>query len=111
VHVICADTAEQARRLAASRNLTKLKTPLGRREGVPSVAEALAYPYTVEDIAYIREFSASSIEGGPPQIKTQLEAIRTQYNTSDIGIVTVCHDFADRVRSYELVVEVCGLKR
>jgi luciferase family oxidoreductase group 1 len=111
VHVICADTAAQAQRLAASRNLTKLKTTLGRREGVPSVAEALAYPYTVEDIAYIREFSASSIEGDPQQVKAQLETIRRQYNTSDIGIVTVCYDFADRVRSYELVAEACGLKR
>jgi luciferase family oxidoreductase group 1 len=110
VHVICAETEEQAHRLAASRNVTKLKTALGRREGVPSVAAALAYPYTVEDIAYIREFSASSIEGNPQQVKTQLEAIRTQYTTSDIGIVTVCYDFADRVRSYELVAEVCGLK-
>jgi luciferase family oxidoreductase group 1 len=111
VHVICADTAEQARRLAASRNLTKLKTALGRREGVPSVAEALAYPYTLEDIAYIREFSASSIEGDPQQVKARLEMIRTQYNTADLGIVTVCYDFADRLRSYELVAEVCGLKR
>ena len=43
------------------------------------MAAALAYPYTVEDIAYIREFSASSIEGDPQQVKTQLEAIRAQY--------------------------------
>jgi luciferase family oxidoreductase group 1 len=111
VHVICADTEEQAQRLAASRNLTKLKTALGRREGVPSVQAALAYPYTVEDVAYIRQFSASSIEGTPQQVKAQLEVIRAQYNTSDIGVVTVCHDFADRLRSYELVAAVCGLKR
>jgi hypothetical protein len=64
----------------------------------------------VEDVAYIRHFSASSIEGDPQQVKIQLEAIRAQYHTGDIGIVTVCYDFADRVRSYELVAEVCGLK-
>jgi luciferase family oxidoreductase group 1 len=110
VHVICAETMEQAQRLATSRNLTKLKTTLGRREGVPSIEEALAYPYTVEDVAYIRHFSASSIDGDPQYVKTQLEAIRTQYHTGDIGIVTVCYDFADRVRSYELVAEICGLK-
>jgi hypothetical protein len=77
---------------------------------MPSIAEALAYPYTAEDIAYIRHFSASAIEGDPPHVKAQLEAIRAQYHTGDIGIVTVCYDFADRVRSYELVAEVCGLK-
>jgi luciferase family oxidoreductase group 1 len=111
VHVLCAETEEQARRLASSRNLAKLKTVLGRREGIPSVETALAYPYTMDDLTYIRQFSQSYIDGDPQQVKARLETISTLYQTTDIGIVTICYAFADRVRSYELLAEAYGLKR
>jgi luciferase family oxidoreductase group 1 len=110
VHVLCAETEAEARRLASSRNLAKLKTALGQRGGVPSVATALAYRYSPQELAYIAEFSRSYIDGNPPQVKAGLEALAEQYKTTDISIVTICYGFAERVRSYELVAEVCGLK-
>jgi len=110
VHVLCAETEAEARRLATSRNLAKLKTALGQRGGVPSVETALAYRYSPQELAYIAEFSRSYIDGNPPQVKAGLEALAAQYKTTDISIVTICYGFAERVRSYELVAEVCGLK-
>ena len=110
VHVLCAETEAEARRLASSRNLAKLKTALGQRGGVPSVATALAYRYSPQELAYIAEFSRSYIDGNPQQVKAGLEALAAQYKTTDISIVTICYGFAERVRSYELVAEVCGLK-
>ena len=56
------------------------------------------------------QFSRSYIDGNPQQVKAALEAIVAQYQTTDISIVTICHGFAERVHSYELVAEVCGLK-
>ncbi|MCH7653382.1 MAG: LLM class flavin-dependent oxidoreductase, partial [Chloroflexi bacterium] len=32
------------------------------------------------------------------------------YQTDDVGIVTICFSFADRVRSCELVAEAFGLQ-
>jgi len=110
VHVLCAETEAEARRLATSRNLAKLKTALGQRGGVPSAETALAYRYSPQELAYIAEFSRSYIDGNPQQVKAGLEAIAEQYKTTDISIVTICYGFAERVRSYELVAEVCGLK-
>ena len=37
-------------------------------------------------------------------------SLADSYQTRDLSIVTICYDFADRVRSYQLVAEVCGLK-
>jgi luciferase family oxidoreductase group 1 len=110
VHVLCAEPAAEARRLATSRNLAKLKTALGQRGGVPSVETALAYHYSPQELAYIAEFSRSYIDGTPQQVKAALEALAEQYQTTDLSIVTICYGFAERVRSYELVAEVCGLK-
>jgi alkanesulfonate monooxygenase SsuD/methylene tetrahydromethanopterin reductase-like flavin-dependent oxidoreductase (luciferase family) len=109
VQVLCADSAAKAQQLAASRNLARLKSTLGRADGIPSLEAALAYPYTVQERAYIEEFSRTFLDGSPQQVREKLTAISALYQTTDIGMVTICHDFADRVRSYELVAEACGL--
>jgi len=108
--VLCAETEEEAKRLAASRNLVRLRIVLGRRSGVPSVEEALAYPYTPQERAFIAEHNRTMVDGNPQQVKEKLEAIANLYQTTDLSVVTICYDFVARVRSYELVAEVCGLK-
>ena len=110
VQVLCAESEEEARRLAASRNLVRLRIVLGRRGGVPSVEEALAYPYTPQERAFIAQHNRTTADGDPQQVKAKLEAIAAQYQTTDLSIVTICYDFAARVRSYELVAEACGIR-
>ena len=110
VHVLCAETEEEALRLATSRNLMKLRSALGVRSGVPSVEEALAYPYRPEELAYLDQVKQSYVDGNPQQVKAKLEDLAERYQTTDLTIVTICHGFAERVRSYELLAEVCELK-
>ena len=110
VQVLCAETEEEAKRLAASRNLVRLRIVTGRRSGVPPVEEALAYAYTPQERAYLAEFTRANVDGNPQQVKAKLEAIAELYQTTDLSIVTICYDFTARVRSYELVAEVCGIK-
>jgi luciferase family oxidoreductase group 1 len=111
VHVLCAETEEEALRLALGRNLAKLKSTLGQWEGIPPVEEALIYPYSPHEFAYIEQFRKSYIDGDPQQVKAKLEEIAQSYQTTDIGIVTICYDFVDRLRSYELVAKACGLTK
>jgi alkanesulfonate monooxygenase SsuD/methylene tetrahydromethanopterin reductase-like flavin-dependent oxidoreductase (luciferase family) len=110
VHVLCAETEEEALRLATSRNLMKLRSALGVRSGVPSVEEALAYPYRPEELAYLEQVKQSYVDGDPQQVKAKLEDLADRYQTTDLTIVTICHGFAERVRSYEMLAEVCELK-
>ena len=42
-------------------------------------------------------------------MRERIEELADAYATNDLGIVTICYDFADRVRSYELVAEVFGM--
>jgi luciferase family oxidoreductase group 1 len=110
VHVLCAETEEEALRLASSRNLMKLRSALGVRSGVPSVEEALAYPYRPEERDYLDQVRRSYVDGSPPQVKAKLEDLADLYQTPDLTIVTICHGFAERIRSYELLAEVCEIK-
>ena len=49
------------------------------------------------------------MDGNPQQVREKLETLAETYQTEDLSIVTICHAYADRRRSYELVAEVCGL--
>ena len=42
-------------------------------------------------------------------MRARIEELADAYATYDLGIVTICYDFADRVRSYELVADVFGM--
>ncbi len=109
LHVLCAETEREAKRLAASRNLLRLRIITGRGGGVPPVEEALAYPYSPQERAHLEYAAQTAIDGDPRQVKEQLEAVAALYQTDDLSVVTICYDFAARVRSYELVAEVCGM--
>ena len=108
VHVICAETEDDAMRLAQPRNLARLQNITGRAKGIPSLEEALAYQYTRDEYRFMQQYAQVCVDGDPQQVKEQLEDIAEMYQTNDLSIVTICHDYTDRRRSYELVAEVCG---
>ena len=108
VHVICAETEEEAQRLAGPRNLARLQNITGRAKGIPSVEESIAYQYSTDEYRFVRQYAEVCADGDPQQVKEQLDDIADMYQTNDLSIVTICHDYADRRRSYELVAEVCG---
>ncbi|MSQ06821.1 MAG: LLM class flavin-dependent oxidoreductase [Dehalococcoidia bacterium] len=109
VHVLCAETEAEARRLAASRDLARLNSRLGRANGIPPVEEALAFPLSGGEKLYMQQQRRGCIDGDPQQVRQELQNIAQQYQTQDLGIVTICHGFRERVRSYELVAAACGI--
>jgi luciferase family oxidoreductase group 1 len=111
VFVICADTEEQAQRVAASRDLWRLRFEQGRLAPYPSPEEALAYPYTEAERELVASRAAHSIVGAPEQVKAQLTEFADSYGVDELVILTICHDFSDRLRSYELLSEVFDLER
>lgn len=109
VHVVCAKTEAEAQRLAAPRNLARLQNITGRAKGIPTVDEALSYQYRPDEYRFVQQYAQVCIDGNPQQVKAGLDDIAEMYQTNDLSIVTICHDYADRRRSYELVAEVCGI--
>ena len=110
LQVLCAETEEEALRLASSRNVARVKSVQGMREAVPPVDEALAYQFRPDERAYINQLQEHYIDGDPQQVKEKIEAVAEMYKTDDVGIVTICYAFEDRMRSYELVAEAFGLE-
>jgi len=109
VHVVCAETEEEALRLAASRNLARLFNITGRATGIPSPEDAASYIFQPDEAAFTKQYQRVCIDGDPQQVKAGLENIAGMYQTPDLSVVTITHGLGDRVRSYELLAEACGL--
>jgi luciferase family oxidoreductase group 1 len=110
VAVMCAETAEEANRLALSRDLSRLRLEQGQLGPVPTVEEALARPYTPQERARIAHNRRRQVIGTPAQAKEQLLALGQTYGVDEFVVVTICYDFAARIRSYELMAEAFGLQ-
>lgn len=111
VLAICADTEEEANRLAASTDLFFLSLENGRLlDSFPSVETALNYNYTEYDLLRIKHARQRRIVGAPEQVKARLEEIGRDYRTDELLIVTPMHEPEARIRSYRLIAEAFGLQ-
>ena len=109
VHVVCAETEEQAFKVASSRNLGRLYSITGRAKGIPSMEEAQNYPYQSNELAYVEQYRRICVDGDPAQVRERLQEISEWYQTPDLSIVTICHLYQDRLKSYQLLSEEFGL--
>ena len=109
VHVVCAESEEEALRLSASRNLSRLFNITGRANGIPSPEDAAKYIYRADEAAFVKQYQDVCVDGNPQQVKEGLEAISEMYQTPDLSVVTITHGLSERIRSYELLGEACGI--
>jgi luciferase family oxidoreductase group 1 len=110
VSAICADTDEAAHRIALSRHLMRLRREQGRPEGgVPSIEEAESTEFSAPERDYIEYQRARALEGGPERVAAGLRELAAEYEADELMVVTVTHDYRDRIRSYELIGQALGV--
>ncbi len=112
VFVLCADTEEAARELALSRDLWRLRLDRGEIGPVPSVEEAAAAAlgWTQAEQARVERNRRRQVVGTPDQVRAQLEALAADFGVDELVIVSICYDFAARLRSYELLAAAFDLR-
>ncbi len=111
IFAICADTEEEANRLAMSMDLSLLMLEKGSKSaaGTPSVDKALNYTYTPYDRFRIEENRKRVVVGNPSQVKEQIMQICEDYNTQEVMIASIFHDFEDKIKSFRLIAEAFDL--
>jgi alkanesulfonate monooxygenase SsuD/methylene tetrahydromethanopterin reductase-like flavin-dependent oxidoreductase (luciferase family) len=104
VSATCAETTEEAERLAWSRWAARIIGAHGIGGGIPSPEEAMAFSYTAPEREYIEELRRHAIFGDAQRVRSQIRALADQYATDEVMVVTITYDFDARKRSYELLV-------
>jgi luciferase family oxidoreductase group 1 len=111
VWVLCAPTQEEADFLATSSRMAFTMLRRGQLIAVPSPEHASAWLQREQ-----REPSGAGVRPGrrtivgtPETVRAGLEEVAAEYRADELIVVTITHDHAARVRSYELVAEAMGL--
>jgi luciferase family oxidoreductase group 1 len=104
--VICADTDEEAEELALSITFAFFSLTTGRSgSALPSPEEVKAYAFNDHERAIFQAVRARHIVGSPAKVRAQLDPLIEQTQADELMILTMVHDHAARLRSYELLAE------
>ncbi|WNS42577.1 LLM class flavin-dependent oxidoreductase [Paenibacillus sp. MMS20-IR301] len=110
VFAVCAETAAEADRLAASMDLSVVLLEKGHVSSpTPSPDTAVNYTYTPFDRFTIRENRKRMIVGSPAEVREQLQALAEQYQCGELMLSSHIHCFEDKLKSFRLIAEACGL--
>ncbi len=111
---ICAETDAEAQRLASSARLLFRRIREGDLRPVASPEEAQAELAKIPDAVFAQWFPDGTewpryVVGTPETVRRQLTAMAEKLGLDEIMVVTIVHEHAARVRSYELLAEAFEL--
>jgi luciferase family oxidoreductase group 1 len=106
---ICAETDDEAQRLASSARMTRALLNRGQLIPVPPIDKALQFLAENGSNADSAARPRRAIIGSPSTVRKGIEAVAEAYGAEEAMVVTITYDHADRRRSYELLAEAFGL--
>src|SRR5215212_1114974 len=89
--VVCAETEEEAERLATSMQLAWIRLQRGHFAPLPSPDEAAAYAWTPQDRAVAASYRRLQAVGTPAQVRERIEALVRETNADEVMVTTVVH--------------------
>jgi len=111
VWALCADSDDEADRLASSARMVRLLARRGKFTPVPRVETALRF---VERRARGESTQAAPfkrmVHGAPATVSAALTALAGEYGVDELMLVTVAHDHDARRHSYELLSDAFALR-
>ena len=102
---ICAESDEEAQRIASSARMARAMLRMGRPIPVPPVDRALRFLESRPS----RGGGGRALVGSPETVRRGLEELAERYGASEAMLVTITFDHAHRRRSYELIAEAFAL--
>ncbi|MFJ5265253.1 LLM class flavin-dependent oxidoreductase [Streptomyces sp. NPDC088387] len=106
VETVCADTDEEAVRLTGPMNVVKAALLKGRGDfPFPTREEAAAHRFSAQDAEALAAFNAAQAYGAPKTVAERLAGLVDATRADELMVVTPVYELADRLRSYELLME------
>jgi luciferase family oxidoreductase group 1 len=109
VAVVAAETDAEAEQLASSMDLNRLLRDRGQYSPLPSVPEALAYPYTEGERALIARNRSRLFVGSPATVMAKLQPMIAASQADELMVITAVYDHDARKKSYSLLADAFDL--
>jgi luciferase family oxidoreductase group 1 len=109
VSVVCADTDDEARRLAASSRMTFTLLRRNKLIQVPPPDKAVRFLESEGQPLDGLPPGRRMVIGAPDTVAEGLRAVAAAYDADELILVTITYDHAARRRSYELIADAFDL--
>ena len=109
VTVVCGESDEHARELAAPLRVAYARLAAGRPGPFPSIEEARDYPFSAEELAVVARFAEGAVIGSAATVRAGLARLVERTSADELMISTVVPIERERVASYERLASVWGL--
>jgi luciferase family oxidoreductase group 1 len=106
VWTICAETRDEAERLAVSSRMLMTLLLRGETAPVPPPEEALRF---LEAQPASDTRSRRMVLGNPEEVRAGIEAVAGEYGADEVLLVNILYDHEARKRSYALAAQAFGL--
>ena len=109
VWAICAETDEEAQRLAASARMAMMMLRRGRPIAIPPVDRAVHFLESEGEALDAMPPGRRTVVGSPATVAAGLREVAESYGAEEVIVVSITHDHEARRRSYELIAEAFDL--
>jgi luciferase family oxidoreductase group 1 len=107
-HAVCADTDEEAEKLAATVDLNIVRRAKGEYLPLASPDDAASYDYTPIDRSRIAQNRTRLSVGSPKTVKARLEPLIEATKADELMVTAMLFDHEARKHSYELLAKAFG---
>jgi len=111
VWALCAETEEEAQRIAASAKMMFTLFLRGQLIQIPPIESALRFLANQDEEGEPPPRRRRTIVGTPTAVRAGIEAVAREYQADEVMVVTITYSHEDRRRSYELLAREFGLQR
>ena len=109
ITVLCADTAEAAKKLRKLADFTLLQFEKGNFTRMYDYEEIADYVFSDAEMQRIQMNSGRIISGTPEQVKTAILRLTGELGVPEIVMSAMTQSQADRLKSFGLIAEVFDL--
>jgi luciferase family oxidoreductase group 1 len=109
VSVICAETDEDAERLARPGILSFVRLRSGRPGLLPTPQEADDHVFTMPQRRIVESRKASQVLGSPDTVRRGLDHLLSTTDADELMVTTIVYDQAERLRSYQRIAAIADL--
>jgi luciferase family oxidoreductase group 1 len=102
--LICAESDEEAERLAAPIDLRRLHMALNIDSPIPTDEIAAKHRYSSDERRYVMGQRPRAVLGSPATCRAALEEMAERYLADEVMVLTITGAYETRRRSYELLM-------
>jgi luciferase family oxidoreductase group 1 len=110
VNIIAALTDEEARYLATSQQMSFTDIVRGGRKLMQPPIDDIDTYWTPEEKARAASMLGCSIVGSPDTVRSGVAALLERTRADELMIVSDVFHFSNRLRSFEIIADACGLR-